>query len=56
VIYKLAESEQLEVHFNDGSRSTFNDTWLDAELSAQVSQRTGQVSMITVNIKEEALL
>ncbi|MEO1436478.1 MAG: hypothetical protein AAFV80_13145, partial [Bacteroidota bacterium] len=55
VVYQLAASKQLIVHFIDGKTQTFEDLRLDAATSAAVFGRTGQVNHITVHLLENDL-
>jgi hypothetical protein len=55
IIYKVASEDQLEVILQDGTQVHSEGLFLDARLSNEVLTRSGQVKMISVNIKENRL-
>ncbi|MCE2612412.1 hypothetical protein LVD13_05460 [Flavobacteriaceae bacterium D16] len=55
VIYQLADQEDLEITFKDGSKSTLEKLELDAENSRKVFERTAEIQLIRINLKEERL-
>ncbi|WP_445737932.1 hypothetical protein [Mariniflexile sp.] len=52
VIYKLAGKERLEVVFNNGKNQNFENLTIDAPVSKQIFERTGDVNQILVSIKK----
>ncbi|WP_340202429.1 hypothetical protein [Ascidiimonas sp. W6] len=55
VIYKLADTESLEVIFSDEHHKQFDELQLDKETSEKVFKRTGLVSHIVVTLKERLI-
>ena len=55
VVYTIAETYGLTVHFEDGSTKAFETLRLDATTSQQVFNRAGEVTQINVNIKKSHL-
>lgn len=56
VIYKIASSNQIEVHHANGSKAVFDTSALSLEDSKKVFQRTGEIVQIAVNIDKDLLL
>ena len=52
VIYKLANTESLEVVYNNGSKSELSDLKLDFETSHKIFRRTGEISQIIVHVNK----
>ncbi|WP_179354182.1 hypothetical protein [Winogradskyella vidalii] len=52
IIYKKEESDKVEVVFNDGSKSQFENLKLDAHTSTKIFNRTGEVVQIVVSINK----
>ena len=55
VIYQLADRNELQVDFSDGSSKSFDNLSLDSEISQSIFQRTGDVTSMTVSIKKSLL-
>lgn len=55
VVYQLAEAEHLEVVFNDGSQSEFENLTLDTETSKKLFNRTEEISHIIVKLKKSSI-
>ena len=55
VIYQLADQENLEISFKDGSESSLDSLELDKENSRKVFERTAEIQLIRINLKEERL-
>ncbi|MFZ4796317.1 MAG: hypothetical protein ACOYMA_02415 [Bacteroidia bacterium] len=55
VIYCLSNVNRLEIEKKDGTLSKHDSLYLDAETSTQIFNRTGEISKITVFIKESIL-
>lgn len=56
VIYKIAADEGLEVIYSDGKKKKFNTLNLDETTSKKVFERTGEIFLITVSLKENGLI
>jgi hypothetical protein len=52
IIYKLANTAEVKVEFNNSSIKTFETLELDKEISTKIVNRTGEVAQILVSIKE----
>ncbi|RED43173.1 hypothetical protein DFQ10_10685 [Winogradskyella eximia] len=52
VIYKLEDNNRVEVIYNDGSTSKFDDLKLDETTSDKIFNRTGEVNQIIVSVKK----
>ena len=55
IIYRLAKENRMEIERQDGTRSTLNSLHLDAETSAHIFNRTGEITKITVHVDESIL-
>lgn len=55
ILYKIHESESLEVIYSDGQTTKSETLTLDPETSKKLFQRTGQINQITVHIPESKL-
>lgn len=55
VIYRIANESSMQVTQLDGNTTTYDSLHLDAETSAHIFQRTGEISEITVHIDESIL-
>ena len=55
VIYRLAQENRMEIEKRDGTLSTFHSLHLDAETSAHIFNRTGEISKITVHVNASIL-
>ncbi|MBT8323390.1 MAG: hypothetical protein KJO94_07925, partial [Eudoraea sp.] len=55
VVYQLADLEGMEITFSDGSKAARETHELDAEISRKVFDRTGEVAMIKLHLKEGGL-
>ena len=55
IIYRLAAESRMEIKKKDDSTITYNTLYLDAEHSAHIFNRTGEVALITVYIDESIL-
>ncbi|WP_020403146.1 hypothetical protein [Gracilimonas tropica] len=56
VVYRISDSDALEVEMSDGSTGKFQHTKLDKEISQQIFKRSGHIKQITVSLKPEHLL
>ena len=52
IIYKLSNSENLEVVFNDNKRLVFDSLSMDIETSKSIFERHGIINKITVSVKK----
>jgi hypothetical protein len=52
IIYKLSDKENLDVVFNNGKSETFENLNLNAVISKQVFERTGEIDQIVASIKK----
>ena len=52
VIYKLEDNNRVEVIYNDGSISKFDDLKLDETTSDKIFNRTGEVNQVIVSVKK----
>jgi len=50
IVYKIAETNAIEVKFKNGKIETFSTLTLNNELSQKIFQRTGEVIQVTVSI------
>jgi hypothetical protein len=50
IVYKIAETNAIEVKFKNGKTETFSTLTLNNELSQKIFQRTGEVIQVTVSI------
>ena len=50
IIYKIADTNQLEVKFENGNTETFSTLTLSHELSQKIFQRTGEVVQVLASI------
>jgi len=55
IIYRLAKKSSMEVTMRDQTTVSYDSLHLDAETSTHIFNRTGEVSLITVHIKESLL-
>ena len=55
MVYKISNEESLEAFQKDGSSFFFEGLSLDEETSKKVFERTGEISLINVNISEKRL-
>ncbi len=55
VVYKLSETESIEVFLNNNTVTKFNSLSLDSITSRSIFERTGEVIRIIVGIKESVL-
>ncbi|RDY61148.1 hypothetical protein [Flagellimonas nanhaiensis] len=55
IVYKISDEEGLEVVQEDSSSLFFKDLWLDESTSKKIFERTGEISLINVNISEKKL-
>lgn len=56
VIYRLADVQQMEVHYAGGAVSTFQTAELDETESQKVFERTGEIVLIKVDLIGEQLI
>lgn len=52
VIYKLSDTENLQVVFNNNAVLEFENLTIDSKTSKQVFERTGEINQIIVSIKK----
>ena len=52
VVYQLQDKNSIEVKFNNGSVSNFNDLKLDKTTSDKIFNRSGEVDQIIVSVKK----
>ena len=55
VIYRIAESEGIELFYINGNSSSTDELSLDRNASHQIFNRTGEIDRIQVNLKENLL-
>ena len=55
IIYRLSDKNQMEIERNDGTISTHDSLHLDSKTSLAIFNRTGEISRITVYVKESIL-
>ena len=55
VVYRISDTDGLEVHKSDGSTEKFNALSLNNETSEAVFNRTGEITRIDVHIRPEHL-
>jgi hypothetical protein len=55
IIYRLAKENRMEIEKQDGTLSTFDSLHLDAETSAHIFNRTGEIIKITAYVDESIL-
>ncbi len=55
VVYKIADTERMEVIFVDGAEKSFETLCLDHETSRQVFHRTGRIERIVVYLTKTCL-
>lgn len=55
IIYRLSDKNEMEIERNDGSISTQQTLQLDTNTSLAIFNRTGEISKITVYVKESIL-
>ena len=55
IIYRLSENNTIEIERRDGSIERLNSLQLDSKTSLDIFKRTGEVSKITVYVKESIL-
>lgn len=55
VIYRIAESDGVELSYSNGNSNTMDQLMLDKAASNQVFNRTGEIDKIQVNINESIL-
>ena len=56
IIYKIAKTNQLELHYANGTKEILESLELDVEKSKKVFKRTGELVQINVSINEDTLL
>ena len=56
VIYKIASTNQVELHYTNGTKEVMESLELDLEKSKKIFQRTGEIVQAIVSIKEDLLL
>ncbi len=55
IIYRISEKEDMEVILQEGSSIAFDGLWLDEDTSKKIFERTGEISLVKVNITEKKL-
>lgn len=55
VIYRLSDTNQMEIEKRDGTVTTTNSLQLDIKTSLDIFNRTGEINKITVYVKESIL-
>ena len=55
VIYRISESEEMEVIFSDGSSASIDSLELDVVHSKKIFDRSGEIQKVLVDIKEDRL-
>jgi hypothetical protein len=55
VIYKLASSNKVEVHYSNGSHENFQSSELNEVTSSKISHRTGEIDHLKVYVAENTL-
>jgi len=55
IIYEYGEKNEIEIIFIDGSRIILDDFELPEDISSDIFTRSGKLSMIKVNVKDEKL-
>jgi hypothetical protein len=55
IIYRLAKESSMEITKQDGSTTSYNSLHVDAETSAHIFRRTGEIAQITVHVDESIL-
>jgi hypothetical protein len=55
VIYKLATSNKVEVHYTNGAHETFQNSELSEVTSSKISHRTGEIDHLKVHVVENTL-
>ena len=50
IVYKIADTNEIEVKFNNGKTETFSTLTLSDELSQKIFQRTGEIVQVVVSI------
>ncbi len=55
IIYKLADTERLEIVYRNNSSAQFESLHLDQSTSKEVFERTGEILQIIVNLREADL-
>ncbi len=55
IIYRLSDKNELEIERADGTMSTHNTLHLDTNTSLAIFNRTGEISKITVYVKQSIL-
>ncbi|MCX2719830.1 hypothetical protein [Lentiprolixibacter aurantiacus] len=55
VIYKIADEEGMEISFSDGSETNSDSLELDTENSRKLFERTGEINLIKIYLKEGRL-
>ncbi len=50
IIYKISDTNEIEVNFKNGKTETFSSFTLSDELSQKIFQRTGEIIHVTVSI------
>ena len=56
VIYKIATSNQMELYYDNGSEEVIDSLELDLQKSTKIFQRTGEIGLVIVSIKEDYFL
>ncbi len=51
VVYKIADQESIEVHYQNSSFDNFNGLVLNKDISKKIFARTGEINNITVEVK-----
>jgi hypothetical protein len=55
IVYKMSTDNNIELKLNDGKTKGFPDLSLDETFSEMVFNRSGEIEVIRVNIKEDSL-
>ncbi len=55
IIYKLAETESVEVMLSNNTATKFESLDMDTQTSRQIFERTGEITQVVVHIKESIL-
>jgi hypothetical protein len=56
IVYKLATSDLIELHYADGKKENIDSNELDLLTSEKIIQRTGKIVQIVVNINENSTI
>jgi hypothetical protein len=55
IVYKISTSNLIELHYADGKKESIESNEIDFLTSERITQRTGEISNITVFIKSNQL-